>query len=32
MSELNLTDIVTTNENPEDIFGLLELLGMIRIF
>jgi hypothetical protein len=29
MTDLNLTDIVSTNDDPEQIFELLDLLGTI---
>ncbi len=28
MSQLNLADIITANEDPEEIFEILDLLGM----
>ena len=32
MTDPKLTDIITTNSNPEEIFELLELLGTVKDF
>jgi hypothetical protein len=29
MSQLNLADIITANEDPEEIFEILDLLGTL---
>jgi hypothetical protein len=31
MTDLNLSDIVTMNENPEEIFELLDELGKLKM-